>query len=1362
MKRVMAILSVASLILSFSLLNAVSYSTTFNEMDLSIVKDSTNTYDLVTMEGLQLTEDVGAPQLPVQYVKLIIPANMKVDDLVITVNTQRQSGDYYVYPTQEPVILSETWIPGPFVEPDSVIYNTNALYPAQVAEAVGDGFFDGCAHIVTLAIYPMRFNPVDESLVLYTSISIDLSLTSASTNAVYPQIRSARMQTLTSDALSSLVENTQDISLYYSNPQIDDTAIDYVIVSPAGLASSLDDFVQWKRLKGYSVEVKTIEDILVQYPNGDQIGVLGINDDAGSIRQYLYEMYRDYGLCYVLLVGDDTGFPIRYGWASRSSQSIHYNLPSDLYFGEFNGNWNLNGNERYGEPYFNDNGVEYGDNPDYSYDICVGRLLVSADVIGCTMIDNWLDKLLIYEMNPGYGDNEYIVHSVFTSSDGCVGEEGITNSINTLNTNGFTIEHLEEYPVIGDLGIPTGSQVVSAVNEGTGILCLNNHGGVKTAAVATTDNNDYPKYGLRSLDQYESPPNYNEESGNGFDNFLENGKYHFVYSTCCDVAGYDREDETGVTYISMARAYTVSAEVYHKGGPAFLGNTRYGIMGTSHDLEEYFFDDLFTCDYKNIGYINRSSLELEDSHYLTYSMNLFGDPEMEIWTDYPQDFTVAHDIVNSTFTVTHNGSPVEGATVAFAETSSGTYTYATTNASGVVTYTSDFEDICVTKHNFLPYTKRIGGANEVISTATDLKWDMIIPAGRTVTLNSTISLESFAGRNAKIVVEDGATLILGSSCIIVGNEETFEPDATSDIQIEIPGNCVEVYGTLQIGDASFSPTGDWDGIVMEDATVTCGEAIFLNTPVYMETSTFDATGGFFSNSPVEIDHSTFEASEAYFSDSALEVSTSDITLDECELYDSPIDAFHANELGTARQVTLTDCDIENTTGYTAVFLSGYPKFSISGNTIEDDYLTLRIEESGSGSPHLIEDNTIINCPGTAIVLYHSYADIEGHNSIYDNLCGIVALNNSNWKLVGDKDYPIQRIHDNSHEEIIFTVDSTPDANGFACNEISDDDTNHTYPLIRCTGIPASLIDVSGNYWGTNFNAAYDFDPIGYFTYLPIWNPGIPKSSSTGDAATLYSTATESEVSGDYTTAETTYQSVISTYPETEYATLSAKALLSLETDLGNDYTTLQTYYETVETSNPGSNLAKTCDYLANYCNIKMLDYATAITWFEDVIQNPPTEEDSVFAVIDAGYTYLLMEDGSRQAFTGKIAELKPASKAEFEAKKAELLGMFWNDSEEADNVPSVPVLSMNYPNPFNPTTTICFSIPEASKVEMDIYNIKGQKVKRLVNDDYPRGNHKVQWQGVNETGHQVSSGVYFYRLKVNGKSIGVKKMLMLK
>jgi photosystem II stability/assembly factor-like uncharacterized protein len=85
-----------------------------------------------------------------------------------------------------------------------------------------------------------------------------------------------------------------------------------------------------------------------------------------------------------------------------------------------------------------------------------------------------------------------------------------------------------------------------------------------------------------------------------------------------------------------------------------------------------------------------------------------------------------------------------------------------------------------------------------------------------------------------------------------------------------------------------------------------------------------------------------------------------------------------------------------------------------------------------------------------------------------------------------------------------------------------------------------------------------------------------------------------------------------------------------------------------------------------------------------------------------------------------------------------------------------------YPNPFNPSTTISFSIPNESKVELAVFNIKGQKVKILTNNEFNKGNHSVSWDGVDESGKPVSSGVYFYKLNVNGKSESVQKMLLLK
>jgi predicted outer membrane repeat protein len=86
----------------------------------------------------------------------------------------------------------------------------------------------------------------------------------------------------------------------------------------------------------------------------------------------------------------------------------------------------------------------------------------------------------------------------------------------------------------------------------------------------------------------------------------------------------------------------------------------------------------------------------------------------------------------------------------------------------------------------------------------------------------------------------------------------------------------------------------------------------------------------------------------------------------------------------------------------------------------------------------------------------------------------------------------------------------------------------------------------------------------------------------------------------------------------------------------------------------------------------------------------------------------------------------------------------------------------NYPNPFNPTTTIEFSIRNNSHVELLIYNIKGQKIKSLSNKNFTKGSHSVIWNGDNKKGKSVSSGIYYYQLKVNGKTEAIEKCLLLK
>ncbi|MDD4155361.1 MAG: T9SS type A sorting domain-containing protein [Candidatus Cloacimonetes bacterium] len=103
-------------------------------------------------------------------------------------------------------------------------------------------------------------------------------------------------------------------------------------------------------------------------------------------------------------------------------------------------------------------------------------------------------------------------------------------------------------------------------------------------------------------------------------------------------------------------------------------------------------------------------------------------------------------------------------------------------------------------------------------------------------------------------------------------------------------------------------------------------------------------------------------------------------------------------------------------------------------------------------------------------------------------------------------------------------------------------------------------------------------------------------------------------------------------------------------------------------------------------------------------------------------------------------------------------------TENNDNVATVKpygMLSQNYPNPFNPTTNIKFNIPAAGNVNLSIYNVKGQLVKTLANDNFTAGEHIITWNGNDNNNNSVASGVYFYKLDTNNKT-EMKKMLLMK
>jgi len=92
--------------------------------------------------------------------------------------------------------------------------------------------------------------------------------------------------------------------------------------------------------------------------------------------------------------------------------------------------------------------------------------------------------------------------------------------------------------------------------------------------------------------------------------------------------------------------------------------------------------------------------------------------------------------------------------------------------------------------------------------------------------------------------------------------------------------------------------------------------------------------------------------------------------------------------------------------------------------------------------------------------------------------------------------------------------------------------------------------------------------------------------------------------------------------------------------------------------------------------------------------------------------------------------------------------------------PAITMLKQNYPNPFNPETTINFNLPKGGFANLSVYNTKGQLVKTLVNGMTTVGDHKLVWNGKDNNGSSVASGLYFYKLTANGRTETRKMMLM--
>ncbi|MDP8210459.1 MAG: T9SS type A sorting domain-containing protein, partial [Candidatus Stygibacter australis] len=580
-------------------------------------------------------------------------------------------------------------------------------------------------------------------------------------------------------------------------------------------------------------------------------------------------------------------------------------------------------------------------------------------------------------------------------------------------------------------------------------------------------------------------------------------------------------------------------------------------------------------------------------------------------------------------------------------------------------------------------------------------FDVVIDSGESLVLPYSGNSFNFT-ECSSILIKDGGMLIISSN---------------STINFYEPVNRIVVNGAVNIGQGiSFENTGNYGN----------AQFVFTDCSVDLISCDFDNCRLEFYNSEIFIDNCTFDycSLDAYKNDSA------------AGLY-------------------IKDSEFEDTNDdYDPVMnIDTYDNFKVIGCTFDDTYNSISIQESGLLGGGIIADNIISNSTGTSIYVYHSQV------KILDNI-----ISNNDWAILGARKSlitmkgPAQKIFDNNIYEVVFEHDSFPDIMEF--NQISHDNSYSSYLLsvVFPNYVP---YNVENNSWGISFDPLSDFNPADYFDYMPLWSRG---DNPVRDSIQFqYIEAITAISDSNYYYAETLLTNIIEIYPNHLLASASAKRLLSIEGVTEENYSDLQNYYNSIVDSYEANDLTNCCEYLSNYCNIYLHEYSQATDWYEDILSNSPTIEDSIYAVIDLNYIYLLMDDPTREELINPSFSFDPLSRETFYKQKGILMSKLFNpDQENEIPIPDHAVLRQNYPNPFNPTTAISFSIPEEGNVLLEMYNIKGQKVKTLAEDIYAKGEHSINWNSRNDSNKRVASGVYFYNLNINGENISTKKCLLLK
>ncbi len=639
-----------------------------------IVVNEVSGFDVLRYGNLEPTGAVGFPQVPVQLVHIPLAIGREIASIeVVDLQSEELTASYYLLPAQPPQVLSEP--AHQFVSADPKIYSSSGSYPSEVATIAPHGFYSGY-NVGSLLIHPLQYVPSRRKLIFHNRIEIEVTYKDSSKLPV--PFRSTKYS-------RRVRENAARAHFDTPLPKADllpqqapgvstlpDEVHAYIIITADNLVSQFQTLADWKKKRGLSAEIVTTSWIYANYAGSDQ---------QEQIRNFIKDAYQNWGTMWVLLGGDVNIIPERRAWAMDCEVGqFNYNfIPCDLYYSDLDGDWNANGNDTYGE---------VDDDVDMYPDVFVGRAAVEDEGEANTFVL----KVLDYESHWPANTDDILFLAEVLWTDPYTNSGLSKDLVDSLYVPARfdTITKLYEA-----LGNETYENVMAALNAGPHIV--NHCGHAYTEVMGIGDG-----YLLES----------------DADALTNQTRQSIVYTIGCWPAAFD-DDCIAEHFINNANG----------GAVAFIGNSRYGwgspgnpLYGYSDRFDQRFFANLFPNDIHHIGqtlsaakaaYVPFSQQE-NVYRWCEYEINLLGDPEMMIWTDFHGYFDVDHPaqvpVGDNRFTITvaNGGSPVEGALVCLMQDSS-VYESDFTGRDGRVTFVfgttnpSQPIQLTVSAHNIMPY-----------------------------------------------------------------------------------------------------------------------------------------------------------------------------------------------------------------------------------------------------------------------------------------------------------------------------------------------------------------------------------------------------------------------------------------------------------------------------------------------------------------------------------------------------------------------------------------------------------------------------------------------------------------------------------